>query len=300
MVESRRTSTMPRAVHRIAIFFFTAAISTFAVEASQGSAAATACTTNTAVVPLSSLPEASGVAAATGVLWLHNDSGEPVLLAVDPSGKQVGRLSLSGARVDDWEAIASGTCGKGRCLFVGDIGDNEGSRKQITVYRIGEPSQVNGAASAEAIHATYPDGAQDAEALLAAPDGTLFIVTKGDTGPINVYRFPKELRAGGTVRLDRVGALSATQPAGNARITDGAFSPDGKWVVLRTTRALAFYNAEEFVRGQFRPVHQVDLSALKEPQGEAVTFGPGKVVYVAGEGGGKKQPGTLAVLSCAL
>ena len=45
---------------------------------------------------------------------------------------------------------------------------------------------------------------------------------------------------------------------------------------------------------------RVDLKSVGEPQGEAVAFGPSSTtVYVAGEGGGKSQPGTLAVLSCA-
>jgi hypothetical protein len=288
---------MRRAIHLIAITTFISSVISLAVEAAQAPVSA-ACETAARLVPLVNLPEASGVAPGKDVLWLHNDSGEPVLVAVNASGRQVGRVTLTGARVEDWEALAAGSCGRGRCLFVGDIGDNNASRKQITIYRIAEPAQLNGAAAAEAIHATYPDGAHDAEALLAAPDGTLFVVTKGETGPINLYKFPRDVRAGATVRLDRVGTVNAKPKAGE-RITDGGFSPDGQWIVLRTQRSLTFYRASEFVLGQFRPVHHVDLSALREPQGEAVAFGSGKTVYVAGEGGGKKQPGTLAALSCA-
>jgi hypothetical protein len=259
------------------------------------------CSTAGAIVPLPALPEASGMAAGggDGRLWLHNDSGDPVLIAVDAGGRQLGQLTLSGARVDDWEALASAPCGKSLCLYVGDIGDNNARRKQITIYRVTEPAQTGGSAAAEAIDATYPDGAHDAETLLASPDGTLFIVTKGDTGPVHVYRFPRERRSGSAVRLERVGVLSAAQPSSDARITDGAFSPDGRQVVLRTGRALVFYQADEFVLGHFRELHRADLSSLKEPQGEAVAFGPRNRVYVAGEGGGKRQPGTLAVLSCA-
>ena len=259
----------------------------------------TVCKTAATVVQLTSLPEASGLAMTRGVLWLHNDSGAPDLFAVDAKGQQVGRMVLNGARVEDWEALAAGPCGKGRCLFVGDIGDNDGARKQVTIYRVAEPSQPGGSANAEALHATYPDGAHDAEALLVAPDGTMFIVTKGETGPIALYKFPRETRTGSTVRLERVGELKSRASA-EERVTDGAFSTDGRWVVLRTRRALSFYSADEFMLGHFREMHRVDVSGLNEPQGEAVTFGPGNTVYVAGEGGGKKQPGTLASLACAL
>ncbi len=88
------------------------------------------------------------------------------------------------------------------------------------------------------------------------------------------------------------------QPHEKARITDGAFSADGRWVVLRTKTELTFYRAEDFMRGSFKEAHRVSLTQLREPQGEAVAFGSKNRVYVAGEGGGKQQPGTLAVMSC--
>jgi hypothetical protein len=188
-------------------------------------------------VTLPALPEASGVTLGKSVatrLWMHNDSGAPELLAVDTGGKLAGRVTLTGARVEDWEALASGPCGKRSCLYIGDIGDNKASRKQVTIYRIPEPSQVSGAVKAEAFHAAYPDGSHDAEALLVAPDGTLFVVTKGDTGPVAVYKFPRELQSGTTMKLERVGKAVAEKPRDDARVTDGAFSADGRWVVLRT------------------------------------------------------------------
>lgn len=266
----------------------------------QASSAAV-CKPAGSLMTLPPLPEASGLAIGTaGKLWMHNDSGAPELIAVDPNGTVAGRLTLTGARVNDWEALAAGPCGSGSCLFVGDIGDNEASRKQITIYRLPQPANASGSARAEAINATYPDGAHDAETLLVAPDGTLFIVTKGDTGPIGLYRFPGTTPAGATVRLEKVGKTLVDRPRNDQRVTDGAFSSDGKWVVLRTNTALTFYRGEDFIKGDFREVHRVDVSMLREPQGEAVALGRGNTVYIGGEGGGKKQPGTLAALSCGL
>jgi hypothetical protein len=42
----------------------------------------------------------------------------------------------------------------------------------------------------------------------------------------------------------------------------------------------------------------MELKALAGPQGEGVAFGPDNVLYLAGEGGGKSQPGTFARLTC--
>jgi hypothetical protein len=185
-------------------------------------------------------------------------------------------------------------------LFLADIGDNKARRQNITIYRVPEPLKAGGSVQVDAtIRASYPDGAHDAEALLALPDGTLHIVTKGDTGDVALYRVPRDA-GGAPVRLERVGApLSKGMPPVEARITDGAASPDGEWVALRTLVAVVFYRAADFLNGNFNEARRVDLRSLGEPQGEAVAFGSSNTVYLAGEGGGKSQPGTLAVLSCA-
>ncbi len=255
------------------------------------------------LVRLNGLPEASGLVVSRtsqGRLWSHNDSGKPEIIAFDQKGNIAGHVSIAGARNTDWEAMAIGTCGKSSCLYVADIGDNDGKRAEITIYRVPEPAKPGGSAQPDAvIRATYPDGAQDAEALLSAPDGALYVVTKGDTGPVALYRVPGDTRGSAPLKLERIGApLSKGKPAANARITDGAISPDGELVVLRTRTALIFYPAADFLKGNFRELRRMDVTSLGEPQGEAVAFGPSNTIYVAGEGGGKSQPGTLAVLSC--
>jgi hypothetical protein len=264
-----------------------------------------ACKPSGSLMRLAGLSEASGLVvsrATPGRFWAHNDSGKPVLVAFDARGNVTGQLAISGARVEDWEAMATAPCGNGSCLYVADIGDNDAKRAEITIYRVPEPAKPTGSAAVDAvIRASYPDGAHDAEALLAAPDGTLYVVTKGDTGPVALYRVPAASRGNDAVRLERVGEpLSKGSPAAGARITDGAISPDGELVVLRSRTSLTFYRAADFLKGNFREMKRVDVSSLGEPQGEGIAFGPSNMIYLAGEGGGKAQPGTLAVLSCAI
>jgi hypothetical protein len=261
------------------------------------------CKPSGSLMRLAGLSEASGLAASRatpGHWWSHNDSGKPELIAFDSRGNVTGRVAITGAAVQDWEALASAPCGNGACLYIADIGDNEGKRKEITIYRVPEPTKAAGSVNVDAvIRATYPDGAHDAEALLASPDGSLYIVTKGEIGEAALYRVPRASDGGAAVRLERIGQpLSKGKAAQNARITDGAISPDGEWVILRTRGSLAFYRAADFLKGNFREARRVDLTSLGESQGEGVAFGPADTVYLAGEGGGKAQPGTLAVLSC--
>jgi hypothetical protein len=252
-------------------------------------------------VRIPELVEGSGVAASRrtpGRLWATNDSGDAVVFALNGQGMVTGRVELSGASVDDWEAVAVGSCPAGSCIYVGDIGDNDANRRRVTVYRIAEPAEDEDPARVEQFHATYPDGAHDAESLLVA-DGRLYIVTKGGEGPVALYRFPADLRSGSTVRLERVGPpRDSRRPRAPDRITDGAVSPDGRWVVLRGARVLVFYRAEDLLAGNWREVGRLSLAALKEPQGEGVTFVSNDSIYVVGEGGGRGRPGTFAHVAC--
>ena len=290
-------------VKRSVIMTCAVMVATTTAAAAQGQLNPEACKPSGSLMRLAGLSEASGLVASRetpGRFWSHNDSGTPELIAFDTKGNVTGRVSIGGARVEDWEALASAPCGKGSCLYVADIGDNDGKRRDITIYRVPEPAKAEGSVQAEAVvKMSYPDGAHDAEALLAAPDGTLYIVTKGDTGQVALYRVPPEAKGQSALRLERVGEpMTKGTPDANSRITDGAISYDGKWVALRTRGAVMFYPGADFLKGNFREAGRVDLKSLGEPQGEAVAFGASNVVYLAGEGGGKSQPGTLAVLSC--
>ena len=248
------------------------------------------------------LSEASGIAAglrSTGVLWSHNDSGEPLLYAFGNDGRELGEVRVAGATVKDWEDVAAAPCPSGSCLYLADIGDNQASRASVTVYRLPEPTPTDRESRpAEAFQATYPDGPQDAEAFFVLPNGAIHIVTKGETGPIALYRFPQPLRAGAPVRLERIVELAAAGGRRRDRITGAAASPDGQWIALRTLDAVDLYRAAELLRGTPGAPIRVDLRSLKETQGEGVGWGPAGTLYLSSESGKKSRPGTLARLTC--
>jgi hypothetical protein len=115
-----------------------------------------------------------------------------------------------------------------------------------------------------------------------------------------LYRFPRELQPGVTHQLERVGKTRASKKASETdRITDGAVSPDGTWVVLRTKQDLAFHRAADLFAGKWLEAGRVDLKAVGEPQGEGVAIAADGTVYLTGEGGGKSQPGTFAKFACS-
>lgn len=272
-------------------------------EGQERGAATNPCAPSGSLVRVAQLPELSGLAASTrtpGRLWAHNDSGEPVIFALDANGKVTGQLQVSGADVDDWEAVAVGPCAGASCIYVGDIGDNDAKRAQITVYRVEEPASASGSAKVrDVLHATYPDGARDAETLLVDRTGGIFIVTKERNGSA-IYRFPANASARTAVRLERVGRVREDGGNANDPVTDGSISPDGEWVVLRSNDALTFHRARDLFAGNSREARRVDLKTLGEPQGEAVAFGGRNMLYLAGEGGGGTRPGTFAQVTCSM
>jgi hypothetical protein len=255
-------------------------------------------------VPLVGLHEASGVAASRAhhqVLWTHNDSGPPVVVAIDPSGSVKARVRVTGATVEDWEDIAVGACPSGSCLYIADIGDNDGKRSSISIYRVPEPAADERATpAAEVYRASYPEGPRDAEAFFVTRDGGMFIVTKGVSTPTGLYRFPRQARAGATVTLERIGQSLGEPTGDNERITGGAVSPDDRWVALRTHDAIRLFDAAAATAGRWQEVHRVDVRALREPQGEGITFAPDGSVYLVGEGGKNGTAGTLGRLECNL
>ena len=249
------------------------------------------CTADGATKPLSGLPEASGAALSRrtpGVIWSHNDSGQPLLHAVDASGQSRGRVRIPNATVEDWEDVSVAACPGGSCLYVADIGDNNRARRSVTIYRIPEPQpQDSASAQADVFTAVYPDGAHDAEALFVAAD-EVFIVTKDVTA--GLYRFPTPLRAGAAMMLERVTSLPLR------RVTDAETSSDGAWVAVRTNDAVVFLRTADLT--SVKPQEMtVSLRGLKEPQGEGVAIDANGLVYLTGEG---PRAGTLNMLRCTL
>ena len=259
--------------------------------ASAERAAADVCAADGPPKPLNGLSEASGAALSRrtpGVIWSHNDSGQPLLHALDAAGQSRGRVRIPNATVEDWEDVSVAACSGGSCLYVADIGDNNRARRSITVYRIPEPQpQDTESAPADVFTAVYPDGAHDAEALFVAAD-ELFIATKDVTA--GLYRFPTPLRPGAAMTLERVTSLPFR------RVTDAEASSDGAWVAIRTNDAIAFHRTADLVRGKSGSL-TMSLRALKEPQGEGVALDANGMVYLTGEG---PRAGTLNTLRCTL
>lgn len=263
------------------------------------------------------LVESSGAApsaARPGTFYTLNDAGnDPELFAFDTTGADRGRWRVRGATNVDWEAVAIGPCADGaapaRCVYVGDVGDNDGTHRTRVVYRVPEPLAAAGdrdgaaTAAAERLTYRYEDEPQDVEGMWVTADGAVHLVTKrrradaaGRLRPALIYRLPASAWARPTsARAPAVAALVDSVPAivpGSASlrtVTDAALSPDGRRLALRTYWEL-YLVAVDPRTGRLRPdvpARVCDLAALGEAQGEGIAWlGAGDALLLTSEGRG--------------
>ncbi len=128
------------------------------------------------------LRESSGVAVSRrnhGVLWTHNDSGnDPVLFAVDITGRILGAITLESTTVRDWEDVGLGPCVQDDaefCIYVADTGDNMRLRSAYTIYIVPEPDVSPGIGvdtatlgSVRRIDFHYPDAPHDVDRCVSS------------------------------------------------------------------------------------------------------------------------------------
>ena len=250
--------------------------------------------------------ETSGLARSIldpGRFWTHNDAGNgPELFALDERGRLIERVRVAGANMVDWEDIAVAPCSSGSCLFIADIGDNDGERDEVIIYRVPEPAAgATETISAIAMRARFPDGARDAEGLFLDRSGNLYIVNKGRRENIALYRYAAPHRADETVTLERVRDLFPQPSDDQDLVTAAASTPDGRWIGIRTYRTLYLYRADDLFSGDvaLQPI-VADLSAIGEAQGESLTLGDDGAVWISSEAENSGTQARWARLQCSL
>ncbi|MFC5800849.1 esterase-like activity of phytase family protein [Streptomyces formicae] len=221
------------------------------------------------------ITESSGLAASRahpGVYWTHNDQDEPRVFAVDSrTGKTVATVTLRGVGTPrDMEAISIGPDGY---VYVGDIGDNADSWDHVWIYRFPEPRSLKDVTVLATQYVVkYEGGPRNAEAMMVHPKtGRVYIASKNEDGG-GLYEGPARLVTGGTNTFRRIGEVPW--------VTDGAFSPDGKQLVLRS-----YFSARGYAwkGGRLGDDHQI--SAPLQGQSESVTYTPdGKALMFGTEG----------------
>ncbi|MFM9077343.1 MAG: hypothetical protein ACKORM_03820, partial [Solirubrobacterales bacterium] len=249
-------------------------------------------------IPLGSVgepvSEASGLVESRsnpGTFYTHDDSGgEAAVYILADDGTVVATQPVAGVVNRDWEDIALGPDRAGRSIYIGEIGDNGGSRASISVYRIPEPDLeglVPGGSLPpvipEIVDLVYPDGARDAEAMLVDPsNGDIYVITKREARS-RVYRAPAPRFQGETVTLERVGDLAI------GGVVGADVCPDGQTVLVKTYPEVLAYVSDSGVEAALtgEPAQRLYEPQISFFQDETVAADPWCTGYsVLPEGSG--------------
>jgi hypothetical protein len=231
------------------------------------------------------LAELSGLVAVGDQVLAVNDGGEQVSVHLLDAACQVVDVHTAAVDPYDPEDMALGADGT---VWLADTGDNNVNRPTVALLAL-HPDGTTGI-----FRLSYPDGPHDAEALLLAPDGTPYLVTKEVLGASKVYRPASALVDGGTVALVEVASVNLTLTgtaggpvgrAGQLMVTGGAVAGDGTRLALRTyTDAYVWPLAGSDVPGALAAT-PVRIPLPESPQGEAISFtADNQQLVVASEG----------------
>jgi hypothetical protein len=213
-------------------------------------------------------------------LWAINDGGdEAKLYQLNKDGDIEKEILVTNAKNIDWEDMTQNKFGH---FFLGDFGNNDNTRKWLTIYKIENPIDIKtNTTEAEIIKFTYPEMGDDPlkpneynydlEAFVAL-GRHLYLFTKNRTEPFD-----------GITKLYKVGDHAANfdaQLIGSFKtcttmdklcwITSAALSPDrSKLVLLDSTSIWLFENFKDdnFFSGD---VSRIKLGIVT--QKEAITF----------------------------
>lgn len=232
--------------------------------------------------------ETSGLIFLNDKLITHNDSGnEPALFELDTvSGEITRKVIIRNATNVDWEDI----CYDDTYIYIGDFGNNSGSRTDLKIYRISITNYfdaANDTVSADTIHFNYGDQSDftpgsnqtnfDAEALISLGD-SLYIFTKNWLDfKTNIYSLSKLPGTYSLVRVDSLNPQGLITGACTNKIS-GSVRLSGYTLSSAFVVELSLFSDARFSSGT---IEKINLPVLA--QIEAITNRVNDLYYLSSE-----------------
>ena len=239
-----------------------------------------------------SLSEISGIEFdKDGNLWAINDSGNSTEIhQIDSLGKVNRSIKITNAKNIDWEDLTQDDFGH---FFIGDFGNNNNERRDLTVYKIENPIDIKTAETeAEIIRFKFFDQDLkntsdsiknfDLEAFVFYK-GRLYLFTKNRTKPFdgftNLYRMEDYASNQKAKKVSRFKTCQAGKY--QCWITSAALSPDRKKLALLGSNKIWIFKnwkEDDFFSGELK---EIDLGLIT--QKEAITFLNDSLLVIADE-----------------
>jgi hypothetical protein len=217
--------------------------------------------------------------ARPGIAYTANDEPKPIVFAIDiATGAVVGTAKFAKgkgkskrAKLIDPEALSRDPSG---VLWLSDTGDNDERRSSAALYAFPELGPGQRKVRPVRYPVVYGDGrSHNVETLLINPvTGAKFLVSKASEGTGTVFALPDGLNASApNIASPIASGLPQT-------ITDGSFTPDGQWVVVRDYEQAYVLNP-----ATWSIVRTLPLPVMTK--GEGLSFEPsGAAFLVSSEG----------------
>jgi hypothetical protein len=247
-----------------------------------------------------SLNELSDFVASTdnpGVFWTEEDSSNPnKVYAVTGTGQIVGEFTIQGTRDIDWEDLALDRRAGTDLLYVGDIGDNKGTRdgsnttnkSRVRLYRFPEPAvsatgpKVTGTITG---FDTYVYRYADPSGTFIAPRNSESLMVDPITHDVYVVEKTKQTVAGKKqnwiFRFDQPLQNGATNVARKVAFTTTAktyvsadISPSGDIALKAGTVAYIWPRTDPTVEGTFNAHPAAPCQAAGLIASEAIGWAP--------------------------
>lgn len=206
-----------------------------------------ACAQNSRLETLADLPsdlaENSACEVIGGTIWTAQDHGnEPIVYALNRSGKLIRSVTISGVKNEDWEELTSDNAGN---LYIGDFGNNDNKRRDLAIFKI-SASELNNDKATVSQKTTfhYPEQTEfppkkserffDCEAFFEK-DGHFYLFTKNRSanfdGTTFLYKIPNKP---GHHVAKKLGEFKTCGKFSRCAVTAADISPDGRKVALLT------------------------------------------------------------------
>ncbi|NAY92058.1 hypothetical protein GTQ34_09010 [Muricauda sp. JGD-17] len=237
----------------------------------------------------SKLKEVSGMEVGQKSIWVIEDSGtKDKVYRINRKAQITKELKIDNAKNDDWEDLAMDLEGN---LYIGDFGNNNNTRKKLTIYKVSRSELKQKEPQAEKIKFRYPeqrDFPPKKDSLLFDTEGffhwddSLYVFTKNRTRPYNgqtlVYKIPSKE---GEYDAQFLGSLVLCRNQDQCSVTGADISADGKTIALLGYGLVFLITDFDFADLGNSEIMTIDLEHLS--QTESISFLNNNTLLIADE-----------------
>lgn len=240
----------------------------------------------------SGLEETSGIEyiAGTKTLWAVEDSGNKNnIYGFNAEGERIAEINIKGVKNIDWEDLASDKEGN---IYIGDFGNNDNLREDLSIYKISKNSlSAKAATPVSKISFYYPEQKDfppkkskrffDVEAFIES-NGSFYLFTKNRSakfdGSFYIYKVPNKE---GLHAAELITTLKSCAIYNRCAITGAAMSPDSKTIALLAADKI--WLLTDFENDSFSHKNMQVYSLNHFSQKEGITFKDNITLLIADE-----------------